>query len=388
MAMVDIVNVVNVSVLTPPAGVSAYNINNLACFTRETPAVALTGAYAVYSSAAAVATQWGSSSKVYLAAAAIFAQSPNILTGGGLFIVVPMLGASETLDEAMIRASALIYFGGCSYGYDLAPAGSGASGPGGVTGIAEVLTAATTAETLGKLLFITSAVEADLQSSGTFDTIVDSTLPHARCLYHGATGQLDGFRWGYASRAMSTNFNAENVASTMHLKALSGVTKDTAMTQTILTECQTVGADVYVEIAGQSCVMSNGANSFYDDVYNLDWIIGALEVAGFNFLRTTATKIPQTEQGMNGLKGAYRRVCQQAVKNGFLAPGAWTGSDTFGNPEDFRRNIEDFGYYIYSGPIADQATADREDRIAPVVQIALKYAGAVHSTSVIVNINK
>jgi len=160
------------------------------------------------------------------------------------------------------------------------------------------------------------------------------------------------------------------------------------MTQTILTAAKAVGADVYVNIAGQSCVMSYGANGFFDDVYNLRWLIGALEVAGFNFLRQAGTKIPQTERGMDGLKGAYRQVCSQAVSNGFVAPGLWTGSDTFGDPEDFKRNISDFGFYIYSLPVAQQSSADRLARISPVVQIAIKYAGAIHSSNVIVNVNK
>jgi hypothetical protein len=57
-------------------------------------------------------------------------------------------------------------------------------------------------------------------------------------------------------------------------------------------------------------------------------------------------------------------------------------------PEDFNRNIGDFGFYIYSLPVALQANADRIARLAPTVQIALKYSGAIHVTSVIVNVNK
>ena len=129
-------------------------------------------------------------------------------------------------------------------------------------------------------------------------------------------------------------------------------------------------------------------NSFFDDEYNMNWFIGALEVAGFNYLATTSTKIPQTEEGMNGLKGAYRAVCQRAVSNRFVAPGTWNSGDTFGDPEDFVRNIADFGFYIYSSPIAEQSQAEREARESPLVQIAIKFAGAIHTTEAIININK
>ena len=113
-----------------------------------------------------------------------------------------------------------------------------------------------------------------------------------------------------------------------------------------------------------------------------------MEVAGFNVLAQTQTKLPQTEAGMDVLKGGYRTVCTQSVVNGMVAPGSWTSPDTFGNPEDFKRNIEEQGYFIYSQPISQQSSVDREARKAPVIQIALKLAGAVHSSDVIVNINR
>ena len=77
-----------------------------------------------------------------------------------------------------------------------------------------------------------------------------------------------------------------------------------------------------------------------------------------------------------------------AVNNGIVAPGTWNGAIPFGNPDDFKRNIEERGYYIYSLPISQQSQTDREARKAPVVQIALKFAGAIHSSEVIVNIER
>ena len=91
---------------------------------------------------------------------------------------------------------------------------------------------------------------------------------------------------------------------------------------------------------------------------------------------------------MVGLKNAYEQRCVQGVRNGLIAPGAWNDSVPFGNPEDFLRNIEERGYYIYSLPIAKQQQAEREQRIAPVVQIAIKLSGAIHSSNVIVNVQR
>lgn len=386
MPMINISNVISVSLVTSPAGLAPYSINNLVCFTKETPDVALTDSYACYSSAADVATQWGSSSDTYAAAVAVFAQSPNIKSGGGLFIVIPML-TGEVLEQAIVRAKTLVYFGACSTVYAL-----GISGPTGYTGATgtnvEALRAAAVAESEGKILFLATNVTADLSNGGLAYEVFEATEKHTRVLFHTDADELDDLKWGYAGRAMSTNFSGSNTAQTMNLKTIAGASPDTDLTQTLLTTAKAAGADVYVNIAGQSCVLSHGANEFFDDVYNLDWILGALEVAGFNYLRGSGTKVPQTEAGISGLKGAYRRVLDQAVTNGFIAPGVWTGTDTFGNPEDFKRNISDFGYYIYSVPVSLQPVADRAAREAPVIQIALKFSGAVHSSDVLVSINR
>ena len=191
----------------------------------------------------------------------------------------------------------------------------------------------------------------------------------------------------YASKAMSTIFEASLTTQTMHLKPLAGVTPDPVMSETLLSKCKLAGVDSYISIEGVACVFSTGANGFFDEVFNELWFVNALQTAGFNYLRQTNTKIPQTENGMTGLKNAYAQVCVRGVNNGFIGAGSWTSSDTFGNPDLFKRNIETSGFYIYSTPVAQQSKADREERKAPLVQIAVKTAGAIHSTNVMIYVN-
>lgn len=372
MAIINISNVINVSVLAPPAGLAPYSQNNLLLLTEDVPVASL-GELTAYSSAQDVAADWGTTSNVYKAAAAVFSQSPNIITGGGLLCVCKML-AGEKLDAAMIRAQGLVYYGGVATTMAVSDA--------------DVLDAGAVAESARKLLFVVKSVESALDSGGLLFDLKDQGLKHVRGLYYGLSADAEKMKWAYAGRAMSTNFSATNTTITMNLKQLLTVGADTTATQTIVQKAKDVGADLYVSIAGRSSVLSNGANGFYDDVYNLDWLVGALQVSGFNFLAQTSTKVPQTEAGMGGLKGSYRSVCQQAVANGFVAPGSWTSADTFGPPQDFVRNIADFGYYIYSSPVATQLPADRAQRKAPVVQVAVKYAGAIHTSDVLVYINQ
>jgi hypothetical protein len=70
-----------------------------------------------------------------------------------------------------------------------------------------------------------------------------------------------------------------------------------------------------------------------------------------------------------------------------LAPGSWELPNFFGSQTDFLRNISDIGYYIYSIPVSQQAATDRAARRAPLIQIAAKEAGAIHSASVLVSID-
>ena len=237
-----------------------------------------------------------------------------------------------------------------------------------------------------KINFIVSNVQSDIE--GAFKDIKDASMKKTRCLFYGGTEtEAKIMMAAYVSRAMSTVFEGSNTTQTMHLKPLVGVTADPVMTETLFEKCKANGVDSYVSIAGIPCVFSTGANGFFDEVFNELWFVNALQTAGFNYLRQTGTKIPQTEAGMTGLKSVYMEVCSRAVNNGFVAPGKWTSPDTFGDPTTFRNNITNLGYYVYSLPVAQQSQADREERIAPLVQIAVKAAGAIHSTNIIVNIN-
>lgn len=232
--------------------------------------------------------------------------------------------------------------------------------------------------------------------TGTWQAIaldaVTRSLTNLRILpYFVGASEASQYAAGYLSRLMGTNFTGDNTMSTMHLKSISGVVADpSSADSTILYYADLYGCDLYVSYAGDACVRcpKSAPLGYADQVFARIWLKYALQIAGYNFLRTTATKIPQTEAGMSGLKGAYAGVMAQAVRCGYLGTGlTWTSSTTFGNPADLYRNITDVGYYIYSLPIALQSTADRNDRKAPLVQIAAKEAGAIHRSDVIVAVN-
>ncbi len=282
---------------------------------------------------------------------------------------------SETLSAAVIRTEGLVQY----FGLMMTE----------VPQQSEMLAAAATVQTLNKMAFFVSSDEASVQTGGYLDLLRTGSLTQSRGLYYGSSSDADALNMmaAYAGRGLSTNFNGSNTTQTLHLKDLSTIQPDPSMTQTLLNLCQAAGADVYVSLQGVPKIFCSGENQFFDQVYNLQWFVGALQVAGFNYLAQSSTKVPQTENGMDGLKDAYRKVCEQAVTNQYSAPGTWNSSTTFGNQGDFLANITQRGYYIFSLPIAKQSQAAREARQAPLVQIALKEAGAIHSSSVLVYVN-
>lgn len=370
----SIVNVVNISVAQPPAGLQDYRINNLALFTKETPAEAISGDFAIYLDPAAVEADWGANSETYAQAVAIFSQTPNILDGGGRLIVVPM-ESGDTLTAMLASISAQVYFGAAIYG-------------GYAPNDAELLAAAAAYQAAKKMLFISQHQTTALDGGGVFNTIQAASQIYARCLLYtvGAT-EARLFAAAYAGRAMCVDFEGSNTMLTMHMKDLVGIVPDPGITQTILETCKTIGADVYCYIGPLPKVFSTGGNTFFDQVYGTEWLVFALQVSVFNAIATTFTKIPQTEPGMAILRNAVTAVLQRAVVNGFSAPGAWNSPQTFGDAVALKENVLLYGWYVYSAPVNQQSQTAREERVAPLIQAAVKLAGAVQSANVIVYLN-
>lgn len=481
-------NVINVTITTTPQGLTAKNVNSLALFTTELPSNS--DIYNIYVSASSVASAFGSGSITAAMANAIFAQTPNILSGGGRLVVIPLqhsvsattgnivtadislnitniIGVTNgnikvtlngtdhnlanldftratnmtsiaavlqaALPDAIVTNNSTtititskkvgavssvalaVYAGG---GTDLAGSGylkaSSATAVGGANASGETIATAigrteaavdyvgvitnlnmedaviatTAAAIQGRDMMYLQNVSSSEDILGIGKTIKDASETRTRILiYTPSIASANLEKAAYAGRGFSTDFTGSNTSSTMNLKKLATIDPDTGLTETIYTGCQTEGLDMYASTAGFAGILSTGGNDYFDNPYSDLALKFALEVAGFNFLAQTNTKVPQTETGMNGLKSAYSQVLEQFVTNGSVAPGSWTSSETFGDPVIFKQNILTRGYYIYSQPIVQQSSVQRDAREAPLVQIAVKRAGAIQSSDVLVIIN-
>lgn len=382
--MVDISNVINTSISQAPAGLEGYNVNSFLYLSAVKPVSKWnTETYRIYKAATDVGKDFGTDSSTYKDAVMIFSQKPNLLAGNGYLIIAPLIvtGESssevvESLSDALNRVKAQIYFGGWMTNKKAEAE--------------EVIAAAQLNETLESIYLLGSGDAADFTAeTGLFDKVSKLSLSRTKLLYYGdSTENLDnmrGFVSAYAGRGFSVNFAAQNSTITMNLKDLVGVSPDSTVTEAIYQNAEQLGVDMYVAYNGLPKIVSNGNPLYFDDIYNRLWFELTMRVELFNALATTSTKIPQTETGMNNLKSAARAVCQRGVYNGFMAPGTWNGTDTFGDQDDFYRNIEDFGFYVYSAPVSQQSQSERETRVAPVVQVACKQAGAIHKMNLIIN---
>lgn len=456
--MLEITNVINISVAEAPQGLGEFNVNNVGLFTNEEPIEEWDDDWRAYVAASEVGADFGTDSETYKQAVAFFSQAPNVLNGGGQLIIFPVNTATDGVIESFTIAATgsgydvddVLTVGGAGTGgtlkvtavdgagrvltaelltggadYVVASAIATTVAPSGGTGCTINVTAVEDHESLQDALervqdlvffvgfistflpatsddqiALSNAVEAMTDKmwvfpqndtsaiAGIFTAIKAASNRNTRCLIY-TTSALDSrlFAAAYAGRGFSTNFDQAGATETMNLKQLTTIEPDEGITQTLWDACKTAGVDAYVSYGGRSSVVSNGANQFFDQAYNLIWLVTQLQVAGFNALAQTSTKVPQTEPGVSILKGAYRDVCEAGLNNAYIAPGKWTSSETFGNQADFLANIAQRGYYIYSTPVADQSKEDREDRKAPVIRIAIKEAGAIQSSNVIVNVN-
>lgn len=487
--ILPISNVINVSITNTPSGVTEKNVNSLALLTHETPSTLDT--YGIYISAAQVAEDYGVNSVTAQMANAIFAQSPNIRTGKGRLVIVPMLAAVSatqgkvqtadisstlasiiavddgdlkvtidsvaynltsldftncttlanvatvlqnalshaivtsdattiTITSKKVGADSTVTIGAVSGGSGTDLSGTGyfkastSTATGGADSSGETILEAI-ARIEGAVSFVPFITSLQLEDD-MIETISDAVQATDRMFLHNVsdTADIAGIattisasgntktrlilytesptearlvKAAYAGRAYSVNFSGSATSQTMHMKQLATVTPDTGISQTNLVNAKTAGVDVFISIEGVPCVFSTGGNDFFDNVYSDLALKFALETAGFNFLRQTNTKVAQTEEGLEGLKDAYARALERFIINKCIAAGSWTSSETFGDPETFHQNILNKGYYIFSIPITQQSAVEREAREAPLIQIAVKRAGAIHSSDVIVLVN-
>ncbi|MDU2401411.1 MAG: DUF3383 family protein [Klebsiella sp.] len=371
-------NVVNVDVIMSPVAATGRNFGALLILGTST-VIPVTERIRQYSAIEDIGDDFGVDSPEYEAATIFFSQSPKptlvYIGRWAKTLAEGEAGAVETLLQA-VNAS-LQY----TNWYGLAIADS-----------ADLVEA--------DVIYVAAAIEAS-----SLSRILAVTTDDVNVLVAGNTDNI-GYKlkaagygrtfWQYSSsskyaaisafgRAFTVNFTGNNTTITLKFKTEPGVTYET-LTTTQAAAIDSINGNVYVYYANDTAIIQQGVmanGDFFDERHGLDWLQNYVQTNLYNLLYTSATKIPQTDAGVTRLMTNVEASLDQAVNNGLVAPGVWNGGP-IGQIQSGDTLTK--GYYVYADAVSSQAQSDREARKSPVIQAAIKLAGAIHYSDVQINV--
>jgi hypothetical protein len=201
--------------------------------------------------------------------------------------------------------------------------------------------------------------------------------------------QYSSQRFAIASffgRALTTNFEGSNTTITMKFKTEPGIFPE-VLSGTQATTLANKRLNVYVQYNNGAAILEEGVMSgraYFDEMHGLDWLANQIQNDLWNVLYTSP-KVPQTNPGVHTLVTTCDLSLSQGVTNGLVAPGVWNAP---GFGELNQGDTLHAGWYTFANSVDTQDQADREARIAPVITIAVKMAGAIHFANVLVNVNR
>ncbi|HDX4247314.1 TPA: DUF3383 domain-containing protein [Klebsiella oxytoca] len=371
-------NVVNVDVIMSAVAATGRNFGALLIL-GSSPVIPLTERVRQYSSHEDIGEDFGVDSPEYEAAAIFFEQSPKpTLVYVGRWAKT-LASAEEGSVETLLQAvNACLQY---TNWYGLAIADSADLAEADVISVA----AAIEASSLSRILAVTTA-DVNVLVTGNTDNIGYKLK---------AAGYARTF-WQYSSsskyaaisafgRAFTVNFTGSNTTITLKFKTEPGITYET-LTTAQAAAIDAINGNVYVYYANDTAIIQQGVmanGDFFDERHGLDWLQNYVQTNLYNLLYTSTTKIPQTDAGVTRLMANVEASLDQAVNNGLIAPGVWNGGP-IGQIESGDTLTK--GYYVYADAVANQAQSDREARKSPVIQAAIKLAGAIHYGDVQINV--
>lgn len=195
---------------------------------------------------------------------------------------------------------------------------------------------------------------------------------------------------GIMAYAMGMMTGTINSAFTLKFKGITGVTtenSEAAISVSAVDKLKKQNGNIYVNRGFYYDMFEEGTmadGTFFDEIIYLDKLKNDCQLALMDLFVQNA-KIAQTEGGMTRIHNALNGVLKDYQRIGYLETGVWRGDTILGLKYGDTVNN---GYLVQSEPIAEQNQADRENRIAPPIYIALKLAGAIHSAVVQIDVNR
>ncbi|HBS7339937.1 TPA: DUF3383 domain-containing protein [Klebsiella pneumoniae] len=371
-------NVVNVDVIMSPVAATGRNFGALLILGTST-VIPVTERIRQYSAIEDIGDDFGVDSPEYEAATIFFSQSPKpTLVYIGRWAKTLAEGEAGAVETLLQAVNACLQY---TNWYGLAIADSADLVEADVISVA----AAIEASSLSRILAVTTD-DVNVLVAGNTDNIGYKL----KAAGYGRTFWQYSSSSKYAAisafgRAFTVNFTGNNTTITLKFKTEPGVTYET-LTTAQAAAIDAINGNVYVYYANDTAIIQQGVmanGDFFDERHGLDWLQNYVQTNLYNLLYTSTTKIPQTDAGVTRLMTNVEASLDQAVNNGLIAPGVWNGGP-IGQIESGDTLTK--GYYVYADAVANQAQSDREARKSPVIQAAIKMAGAIHYGDVQINV--
>ena len=368
-------NVVNVDVIMSPVAATGRNFGALLILGTST-VIPVTERIRQYSAIEDIGDDFGVDSPEYEAATIFFSQSPKpTLVYIGRWAKTLAEGEEGAVETLLQAVNASLQY---TNWYGLAIADSADLVEADVISVA----AAIEASSLSRILAVTTD-DVNVLVAGNTDNIGYKL----KAAGYGRTFWQYSSSSKYAAisafgRAFTVNFTGNNTTITLKFKTEPGVTYETLPTA----QAAAIDGNVYVYYANDTAIIQQGVmanGDFFDERHGLDWLQNYVQTNLYNLLYTSTTKIPQTDAGVTRLMTNVEASLDQAVNNGLVAPGVWNGGP-IGQIQSGDTLTK--GYYVYADAVSSQAQSDREARKSPVVQAAIKLAGAIHYGDVQINV--
>ncbi|HGY5831948.1 TPA: DUF3383 family protein [Klebsiella michiganensis] len=371
-------NVVNVDVIMSPVAATGRNFGALLILGTST-VIPVTERIRQYSAIEDIGDDFGVDSPEYEAATIFFSQSPKpTLVYIGRWAKTLAEGEAGTVETLLQAVNASLEY---TNWYGLAIADSADLVEADVISVA----AAIEASSVSRILAVTTD-DANVLVSGNTDHIGYKlkAAGYSRTFWQYSTSSKYSAISAFG-RAFTVNFTGNNTTITLKFKTEPGVTYET-LTTPQAAAIDAINGNVYVYYANDTAIIQQGVmanGDFFDERHGLDWLQNYVQTNLFNLLYTSTTKIPQTDAGVTRLMTNVEASLDQAVNNGLIAPGVWNGGP-IGQIESGDTLTK--GYYVCADAVANQAQSDREARKSPVIQAAIKLAGAIHYADVQINV--
>ncbi|WP_107326834.1 DUF3383 family protein [Klebsiella pneumoniae] len=371
-------NVVNVDVIMSPVAATGRNFGALLILGTST-VIPVTERIRQYSAIEDIGDDFGVDSPEYEAATIFFSQSPKpTLVYIGRWAKTLAEGEEGTVETLLQAVNASLQY---TNWYGLAIADSADLVEADVISVA----AAIEASSLSRILAVTTD-DVNVLVSGNTDNI--GYKLKAACYSRTFWQYSSSSKYAAISafgRAFTVNFTGNNTTITLKFKTEPGVTYET-LTTAQASAIDAINGNVYVYYANDTAIIQQGVmanGDFFDERHGLDWLQNYVQTNLYNLLYTSTTKIPQTDAGVTRLMTNVEASLDQAVNNGLIAPGVWNGGP-IGQIESGDTLTK--GYYVCADSVDNQAQSDRESRKSPVIQAAIKLAGAIHYADVQINV--